>query len=171
MQLLLERLKLKIYFPSLKQVTLALHSCKCDPSSEDSTISSQETSEEMEPSEVIELCIDQLAAYVPRSFLAKLFPFVTIIECRFRHLDQEHKQIEHQLQDWETSSPIWGLFKHLKCLNIIAEAEFMESLHLDPIFCGVTLEEFKELKHLSESELEKLQIVPIRPGLVYASSE
>ena len=172
MQILLENLKLNVYFPSLKSIALTLHSCKCDPQDGTSTSGpSSETAQESNVSQVSELCIDQLAAYIPRSYLANLFPRVTTMECKFRHLDQEHKQIEHQLKDWETSSPIWGLFKHLKYLKFVAEAEFMDSLYLDPIFCGISMEEFEESKRFSGEQLERLQFVPIRPGIVYASSE
>ena len=47
----------------------------------------------------------------------------------------------------------------------------MESLYLDPIFCGISVEEFLEFKRFSEEQLERLQFVPMRPGIVCASSE
>ena len=171
MQILLESLRLNVYFPSLRSLALTLHSCKCDPPDEFFSCGSDETARESGQSQVSELCIDQLAAYIPRSYLAHVFPWVTTMECKFRHLDQEHKQFEHQLKDWETSSPIWGLFKHLKYLRFIAEAEFMESLYLDPIMCGISMEEFLEIKRFAGEQLQRLQFVPIRPGIVYASSE
>ena len=171
MQIPLENLRLNVYFPSLRSLALTLHCCKCDPPDESTTCGSDETAGESGQSQVSELCIDQLATYIPRSYLAHLFPWVTTMECKFRHLDQEHKQIERQLKDWETSSPIWGLFKHLKYLRIIAEAEFMDSLYLNPIFCGICMEEFLEFKQFAGEQLQRLQFVPIRPGIVYASSE
>jgi hypothetical protein len=55
----------------------------------------------------------------------------------------------------------------LRSLRISAETEFLgQGLTLDPIFCGISYQEFLRIQRdYNHEELAKLEIVPSRPGI------
>ena len=112
----------------------------------------------------------QWCAEEPLEYFLNTFPLLTKlqIDLHIFFADDEHAY---------SLSQVFSTFKHLKELRLEFHSDDTDNVpyfSLDAIFCGINFKEAKRLRRdyeKNELDLARMEIVPTRPGLAFASSK